>query len=127
MKNTNTVTIIGNLVRDPELKTTQSGKSICTFSLAVNGFNDYVSYIDCAAWEKLGNVINEHMSKGKKIAVSGELRQERWETEGGKRSRLIIVAHDVEFLSPKSGIDSMGTEVSEAPPSNPFSDDDIPF
>lgn len=101
--------ITGNLTRDPELRTTTNGSSVCSFSVAVNRTyrdssgeqKEDVSFIDCSAWGKLGEVINQYARRGTGVLVSGRLDQRSWEDKntGQKRSRVEIVAEDVNFLS----------------------------
>ena len=101
--------ITGNITRDPELRTTPNGASVCSFSVAVNrSFRDSsgnqqeaVSFIDCAAWGKPGEIINQFAKKGTGILVSGRLDQRSWDdkTTGQKRSRVEIVVEDFNFLS----------------------------
>lgn len=99
--------ITGNLTRDPELRTTTSGSNICSFSVAVNrtykgadGENkEDVSYIDCVAWGKLGEVIAQYAKKGSSVLVSGRLSQRSFEGKDGvKRSRTEVVAEDFNFI-----------------------------
>lgn len=99
--------ICGNLTRDPELKTTTNGATVCTFSVAVNRtFKDSsgtvkeaVSYIDCSAWSKPGEIIAQYAKKGTGIMVSGRLDQRSWETPSGeRRSRVEIVVEDFNFI-----------------------------
>jgi single-strand DNA-binding protein len=99
--------ITGNLTRDPELRTTPSGASVCSFSVAVNRVyrdngeqKETVSYIDCSAWNKLGEMIAQYAKKGSGVLVSGRLDQRSWEDKntGQKRSRVEIVAEDFNFL-----------------------------
>ncbi|MDO4759242.1 MAG: single-stranded DNA-binding protein [Candidatus Saccharibacteria bacterium] len=107
--------ITGNITRDPELRTTPSGASVCSFSVAVNrSFRDSsgnqqesVSFIDCSAWGKAGEIINQFAKKGTGILVSGRLDQRSWEDKnsGQKRSRVEIVVEDFNFLS---GVDCEG-------------------
>lgn len=99
--------ITGNLTRDPELRTTPSGSSVCSFSVAVNRVykdsngeqREDVSYIDCSAWNRLGEMINQYAKKGTGVLVSGRLDQRSWEdkTTGQKRSRVEIVVEDFNF------------------------------
>lgn len=101
--------ITGNLTRDPELRSTPGGASVCGFSVAVNrtyrssdGENkEEVSYIDCSAWGKLGEMIAQYAKKGSGVLVSGRLSQRSWEDKngGGKRSRVEIVVEDFNFIS----------------------------
>ncbi len=102
----NNVTIVGRLTRDSELKYTNSGTAICKFSLAVNRkkrqdeqWVEEVSYFDVTLWGKLGEAISQYLNKGKQVAVSGELRQNRWTQDGQNRSKVEIVASHVQLLS----------------------------
>ena len=101
VKSINQVTLIGRLTRDPELRSTNSGKNIANFSLAVDRGNDETDFFDVNAWENLGEIVSKYTSKGSKVAVTGRLRLESWETDGQKRSRVVIVAQDVQFLDSK--------------------------
>ena len=105
--------ITGNLTRDPELRTTPNGASVCSFSVAVNrNYKDSngeqredVSYIDCSAWGRLGEMINQYAKKGSGVLVSGRLDQRSWEDKngGGKRSRVEIVVEDFNFVGAPRG------------------------
>jgi single-strand DNA-binding protein len=105
-KSINQVILMGNLTRDPELRTTPNGQSVCSFSLAVNRSwqgqdgtqQDAVDYFDITAWGKLGELVNQYLSKGRKCLVQGRLSQRSWEQEGQKRSKVEVVANDVTFL-----------------------------
>lgn len=99
--------ITGNLTRDPELRNTTSGKTVCSFSVAVNrNFRDAsgenkeeVSFIDCSAWNGLGETIAQYAKKGSAVLVSGRLNQRYWEDKNGnKRSTIEVVAEDFNFL-----------------------------
>ena len=104
--------ITGNLTRDPELRTTPNGASVCSFSVAVNRVyrdssgqqQESVSFIDCSAWGKLGEMIGQYAKKGAGVLVSGRLDQRSWEdkTSGQKRSRVEIVVEDFNFTSAAS-------------------------
>lgn len=110
-KSINQVILMGNLTRDPELKTTPSGQSVCSFSLAINRSwqdqsgqqQDAVDYFDVTAWGKLGELVNQYLSKGRKCLVMGRLSQRSWEQEGQKRSKVEVVASDVTFLDGGGG------------------------
>ena len=100
--------ITGNLTRDPELRTTSSGNQVCSFAVAVNrsykdasGSNqEKVSYLDCVAWNRAAEVINQYAKKGTGILVSGRLDQRYWDDKDGKkRSTIEIVVEDFNFLS----------------------------
>lgn len=107
--------ITGNLTRDPELRTTSTGSNVCGFSVAVNRVykdangdqREDVSYIDCSAWGRLGEMINQYARKGTGVLVSGRLDQHSWEdkTTGQKRSRVEIIVEDFNFVGapPREG------------------------
>lgn len=126
--------ITGNLTRDPELRSTGSGTSVCSFSVAVNrvyrdtsGENkEDVSYIDCSAWGKLGEMISQYAKKGSAVLVSGRLNQRSWEDkQGNKRSNTEVVVEDFNFLSGGNG--GNGGSSSSAPAaSNAGDNSDIP-
>ncbi len=105
--------ISGNLTRDPELRSTPSGASVCGFTVAVNrtyrggdGENkEEVSFIDCSAWGKLGEVIAQYGKRGSGVLVSGRLSQRSWEDKETKqkRSRVEIVVEDFNFVGGPAG------------------------
>ena len=127
--------ITGNLTRDPELRTTPNGASVCSFSVAVNRVyrdsngeqKEDVSFIDCSAWGKLAEMISQYAKKGSGVLVSGRLDQRSWEdkTSGQKRSRVEIVVEDFNFTG--AARDNNGPSIA-APTEAPASDipDDIP-
>lgn len=118
----------GRLTRDPEIKTTATGKSVCSFSIACNGFKEKVNFFDCQAWEKTGEIINEHVKKGQKILIIGEDDQQRWDGDDGKKHvRQIINVRSFEFMGGKSEVKSDADKVSDAFSGDPFSDDNIPM
>jgi single-strand DNA-binding protein len=105
------VIIVGNITRDPELRSTASGTQVCSFSVAVNrNYRDSsgeqkenVSFFDCSAWGKSGELIAQYAKKGSGILVSGRLEQRSWEDkEGQKRSRVEIVVEDFNFIGGNS-------------------------
>lgn len=106
-KGFNKVILLGNLTRDPELRTTPTGRSVCSFSLAVNRTwnnqqgekQEDVSFFDCTAWGKAGEIINQFTQKGQALLVSGRLNQRTWEQDGQKRSRVDVVVEDFNFIS----------------------------
>lgn len=126
--------VMGNLVRDPETKQTNSGHSVTSFTLAVNGRNDDVAYIDCTAWNKGGETIAQYLHKGDPLLVSGRLNQSRWQDkDGNNRSRIDVVVDEFAFIGSKNNSDGGNTQT--APQANydepaPVSDiniADIPF
>ena len=114
----NSVNIIGNLTRDPELRYTPNGVAVADFGIAYNRkYNkdgekmEEVSFFDCIAWDKLAETMGKFCQKGHKIGLSGELKQERWTTtEGDKRSKIKIVARGVDFLTTKAEAQQNGQQ-----------------
>ena len=108
MANLNRVLLIGNLTRDPELRVTPKGNSICQFGLAVNRtFKDAsgqtreeTTFIDIEAWGRQGETISKYCTKGRPLFVEGRLRFDQWEDKntGQKRSRLSVVLENFQFL-----------------------------
>ena len=105
MNNLNSILIEGNMVRDPELRSTPKGTSVCTFSLASNrffkqdsGMEREVSFFQVETWAKLAEACNNLGKKGRGVRVVGRLKQDRWTGSDGKpHSRVAIVAEHVEF------------------------------
>jgi single-strand DNA-binding protein len=106
-KSINQVILMGRLTRDPEQRTTSTGKTIASFSLAVDrgGQDDQADFFDVTAWEKLGELVVQYLSKGRRCLVQGRLRQDSWDDKetGKKRTKVEIVATDVTFLDGPSG------------------------
>ena len=104
--NLNKVFMAGRLVRDPELGHLPSGDPVCNFTIAVNsgyGQNEKVCYIDCVAFKRRAENINQYLSKGKPIFIEGELRQEKWTGKDNKtRSRYKITIWSFQFLGDTS-------------------------
>ena len=103
----NRVFLIGNLVRDPELRTTQSGVSVCTFTIAVNrrktaqAGQPEADYFRIAAWRQLGENCAKWLIKGKKVSVIGSVSASAYMgNDGQPHANLEVTADDVEFLSP---------------------------
>lgn len=115
-KGFNKVILMGNLTRDPETRNTPNGQSVTNFSLAVNRTwkgadgqqNEDVSYIDCVAWGKPGEIIAQYLGKGRAVLVSGRLDQRSWEDKesGGKRSKIEVVVEDFNFVGDGAGAGS---------------------
>ncbi len=106
----NRVVLTGNLTRDPEVRRTQSGMAIMSFGLAVNDrrknsqtgeWEDYANFIDCTMFGTRAEAVSNYLSKGSKIGLEGKLRWSQWERDGQKRSKLEVIADEIEFLSPK--------------------------
>src|SRR3954466_1519641 len=107
----NQVTLMGNLTRDPELRTTPNGATVCSFSLALNrsyknaegNWTEATDFIDIVAWGPLGERVAQYLTKGRPALVSGRLQSRSWEQEGQKRSKVEVVATDVTFLGGGGG------------------------
>lgn len=99
------ITIIGNLTADPELRTTTTGKDVCTFTVAVNrpkrnGEDQGADFFRVSAWDKRGKVCAEYLSKGRKVAVIGTVSVHAYSNKNGEpAASLEVFAEDVEFLS----------------------------
>ncbi|HEX4819856.1 MAG TPA: single-stranded DNA-binding protein [Acidimicrobiales bacterium] len=99
----NSVTLIGNITRDPELRFTPSGQAIATFGIAVNRrfqrnnqWEEQTSFFNITAWGTLGENVSNSLQKGARVIVNGRLEQRSWETqEGEKRSVVEVVADEV--------------------------------
>ena len=126
------VIIVGNITRDPELRSTPSGTQVCGFSVAVNrNYRDSsgeqkenVSFFDCSAWGKSGELIAQYAKKGSGILVSGRLEQRSWEDkEGQKRSRVEIVVEDFNFIGGAAGGDGGSKGASSAASTDVVPDD----
>ena len=110
----NSCTFIGNVTRDVELKYTPSGKAVVNFGLAVNGrpykkgdeWVKDVTFVDIEAWDSGAETIGKHVSKGDKLCIRGELREQKWEKDGQKRSKHIIRCNEFEFLGGKKPVES---------------------
>jgi single-strand DNA-binding protein len=107
----NQVTLMGNLTRDPELRTTPNGQSVCSFSLALNrsykgadgNWQEATDFVDVVAWGPLGERVSQYLTKGRPALVSGRLQSSSWEKDGQKRTKVEVVANDVTFLGGREG------------------------
>ena len=127
-KGFNKVILMGNLTRDPETRTTSGGQSVTRFGLAVNRTwrnangetQEAVSFIDCIAWGKPGEIIAQYVQKGRALLVSGRLEQSSWEDKesGGKRSKVEVVVEDFNFVDSGAGGGNSDFNSAPARPSN---------
>jgi len=133
MSDINKVIILGRLTADPILKSTNSGKPVCTISIAVdqsykdsNGNKvDKVSFFEASAWGALGEVISKYVHKGHKFGFVGHAEQQRWEDkDGGKRSKVVFMIEDIQFLQPKS---DKSESVADSFGGQPMPSSDSPF
>ena len=97
----NVITVIGRLTKDPEMKTTPTGRTVVNFSLADSGSNDaYVEYIDCSAWDDLAKCIAQYKKKGDLVFVVGELKKESWKIKDGRKfTKVFVLVNKIKFLS----------------------------
>jgi len=102
----NQVILMGNLTRDPELRQTPNGQSVCSFSLALNrsykgadgNWTEATDFIDIVCWGPLGERVAQYLTKGRPCLVNGRLQSRSWEQDGQKRSKVEVNANDVTFL-----------------------------
>lgn len=106
----NQVILLGRLTRDPEQRTTASGKNVVSFSIAVDrqSQDDQADFFNITAWDKLGDLVMQYLSKGRRVLIQGRLRQDSWEDKdiGKRQSRIEVTASDVTFLDGPSGDNS---------------------
>lgn len=107
----NQLTIIGNLTKDPVLRTTQSGKTVCSFTVAVNrrqkdqNGQTIADYFQVSAWNQLGQNCQQYLAKGRKVAVVGQVSVHTYQGNDGKTyAQMDVMANEVEFLTPKSEV-----------------------
>ena len=104
----NNVLIMGNLTRDPELRQTPGGKSVTSFSLALNRsykdsndeWQEATDYVDCVTWGQLAEQMQQ-VTKGSRVLVTGRLQTRQYEKDGEKRSKTEVLAQDVTFVDIK--------------------------
>ena len=115
----NNVILVGRLTRDSELMYTNSGYPLCKFSIAVNRrrkqgeqWVDEANFFDVNLWGKRGESLSSYLTKGQQIAIEGQLKQERWEQDGQKRSKVTVEAEQIQLLGSKS--DSSGGNSSQS-------------
>ncbi|MCX7788644.1 MAG: single-stranded DNA-binding protein [Spirochaetes bacterium] len=141
MADINHVVLVGRLTRDAQLKYTNSGIAISTFAIAINRrikqgerWTDEAHFFDITLFGKQAEAINQYLRKGNQVAIEGELRQDRWEQDGQKRSKIVIVANNIQLLGNRPA--GTGDRVSplpeeEIPPvengATGSFEDDIPF
>lgn len=139
----NRVAISGNLTRDAELRTTQSGMSILDFGVAVNDrrknqrtgeWEDCPNFVDCTVFGARAEKLQPYLTKGSKVALEGKLRYSSWERDGQRRSKLSVIVDDLEFMSSRRDDACSGYAPRPVPEADPVIDaaasvydEDIPF
>lgn len=103
----NHVTVSGNLTRDPEVRTTASGKPVMSLGIAVNDrrrnsetgeWEDYPNFFNCTMFGTRGEQLGELLAKGDKVVIEGSLRYSQWERDGEHRSNIEIIIEEIEFM-----------------------------
>lgn len=131
MASFNKVMLMGNLTRDPELRYTASGAAVASFGLAVNRkykqgeeWKDEVCFVDITVWAKQAENCTEYLHKGSQVFIEGRLNFQSWEGDGGqKRTKLEVVANNVQFLGKAGEGKASGADAGAQAPDK----DDIPF
>lgn len=118
----NKVILIGNLTRDPDLRVTNTGLSICKLGLAVNrsyttkegDSKDETTYVDIDAFGKQAEILSKYMQKGKPLMIEGRLKLDQWESsDGQKRSKLGVVLENFQFIGGREESSSQSTNAYE--------------
>lgn len=128
----NVVNLIGRLARDPELKYTNTGKAVASFTVAVNrgfGKDQEADFINCVAWEKTAENMANYTAKGSQVGISGRLQVRSYENNEGKKVYVTeVVANFVEFIGSKA---DQGQKPRQESPIDEFEaiddDEDLPF
>lgn len=126
----NKVFIIGNLTADPELRTLQSGVSVCEFTVAVNrrmksDGEQKTDFIRVTAWRKLAELCVRYLAKGRKVAIAGSIQSDAYTAKDGtNRVKVYIQADEIEFLSPVQGGGHNKPTTNQDSADTPYSPDD---
>ncbi len=120
----NKVILVGNLTRDPELRYTPQGTSVCNFGIAINRkykqgdeTKEEVTFINIVVFGKQADTCGQYLNKGNSVLIEGRLQERRWETdEGQKRSKFEVVAQSVRFLTKKSDSTTTSGRGTTVPP-----------
>jgi len=131
----NRVIISGNLTRDPELRATAGGTSVLKLGMAVNDrrknqqsgeWEDYANFVDVTVFGARGEALSRFLTKGTKVAIEGKLRWSSWEKDGEKRSKLEVIADEVELMSAR-GEGGSSAAPAAMPAIGPDDGEEIPF
>ena len=132
----NSITLIGNVVHTPDSRTTNTGKAVCKFSIAVNrrfraaSGEQMTDFFDVQVWDKLANVCANYLDKGKKVCVRGEMQCRKYDgRDGSKKTAWSVNAEEVEFLTPRSDsvVEAQAAPVQPAQGFTEVEDDELPF
>lgn len=131
MTDINNVTLVGRLTKDADIRYTTSGTAVLNFSVAVNESRkqgeqwvEEVNFFDVTLFGRMGESIHKYMAKGKQVAISGRLQQQRWQRDGQNYSKVAVIANYVQLFGGAQG-NSQGAS-SGAVPLEAFASD-IPF
>lgn len=120
----NNVSLAGNLTKDPVLRRTQSDKSVVSFTLAINEGKDKTEFVNCIAWEKAADLINQYVSKGQRLSCVGKLQTRKWEKDGKTHYATEVVVREFDF--PPKGEKPTDSPSQESQPVDEL-EDEIPF
>jgi single-strand DNA-binding protein len=142
----NTIIITGRIARDPEVRQTQSGREVVSFSLPTENYRKQTTWWSCSAWGSSGLALAEHCKAGRWVTITGTASEREWvDAQGQKRSRVEVDVRDWSFVGPKQQLPSDGMPAPQrhspdsmpapqrhqqtggAPNPNFFNDDDLPF
>lgn len=129
----NNLTIIGNLTKNPELRTTNDGVSVCGFTVAVNrpktknNQEPGADYFNVNAWRTLGENCAKFLEKGRKVAVTGRVSLRTWEKEDKHGASMEVLAESVEFLSSRTESPAPSEPVDKQTGYTQVETDDLPF
>lgn len=118
MRDINSVALVGRLTKDAEYKTV-SERTVATISLASSRDKDETDFFEVSYWGKGAEAVREYLKKGRQVVVNGRLRQNRWENNGQKQSKIIVVAESVQLVG--------GNSASQEKPAPVEDIEDIPF
>lgn len=130
MASMNSCNFTGRLGRDPELRSTQTGKSVCSFSLAVDGFGRDAEtlWLDVSVWGKAGENCAQYLAKGREVAVTGRVGLRTYEKRDGSAGASVTLdANDVTFVGGRDENAAPPRAAAQSQRSAPAADDDIPF
>lgn len=132
----NSISLVGRITKELELKTTPNEKKVCEFSIAVNRIGtDKADFINCQVWGKQAENLTKYQGKGSLLGITGSLNVDTYEVEGKKRYKTYVLANNIEYLGTKKE-EQQAEQPVEQPKEDPFetfgqqieiNDDDLPF
>ena len=127
----NYVTLLGNLVRAPELRYTPQGTAVCDLSIAINRTytetdgtkKEEVTYVDIVCWSKFAEIAGKYLKKGSQVLISGRLHQDSWidKNTGQKRSKIVVIAENLQMLGSRADSESGSSPADTQKPGAPAS------